>query len=269
LGELSVHDVAVRGATRDPRRAMDIVGTAAHWVEFDLERPESSAGALDGIDRVFMISLPGDDDADKFAGPFIEAMRSAGVQHVVHLSAMGTPERPDFSLRKVELLIETSGIPFTHLRPNFFMQVHSTGSLCQAIRDARRIALPAADARLSFIDARDVAAVAARVLLDAPSHQNRSYTLTGPEAIDYHEVAAAITRAIGHDVQYLPIDDDTTRNVLRSAGFTDRHIERLLAMYRLVRMGACEPVSADAAQLLSRPANRFEQFAADHARCWQ
>ena len=269
LDELLAGGVAVRAATRNPEQAVAKGEAAVQWVEFDFERPETFADALAGVDRVFMISRPGDEEADRFVAPFIDAMRASDVKHVVNLSAMGTPQRPEFSLRKVELALEASGIPFTHLRPNFFMQVHSAGTLGQAIRMTRRLALPAGDARLSFIDARDVAAVAVRVLTDPQAHANRAYTLTGPEAIDYHQVAACITKAIGDPVQYVPIDDAATSAMLQAAGFAAPQIERLLAMYRLVRMGACEPVSPDAESILGRPSIRFSDFAVDHVDCWK
>lgn len=269
VAKLASQGVTVRGATRDPNRAAQMVGSAAEWIEFDLQRPESFAAALRGIDRVFMISRPGDDDADQLAAPFVDALRASGVQHVVNLSAMGTEQRPEFSLRKVELQIEASGIPHTHLRPNFFMQIHATGALCQAIRTTRRIALPAADAKLSFIDARDVAEVATRVLTDVRSNVNHAYTLTGPAAINYDQVAASLTAAVGQDVQYLPIDEAAARDMLLAAGFPDAHIARLLEMYRLVRLGACEPISPDTAALLGRPPICFADFAADYATCWK
>ena len=269
LDELAPTDVAVRAAARNPAKAAAAYDVAVQWAEFDLERVETFAPALAGIDRVFMISRPGDDVAERFAVPFIDAMRVAGVKHVVNLSAMGAAKRPEFSVRKVELALEASGIPFTHLRPNFFMQIHATGALGQAIRMTRRIALPAGNAKLSFIDARDVAGVAARVLTDVRPHANSAYTLTGCEAMDYHEVADCIAKAVGDHVQYVPIDDAATRAMLQGAGYAATRIDRLLGMYRLVRMGACEPTSPDAEAVLTHPPIRFDKFAADHADCWK
>lgn len=268
LTELIAQDATVRGATRDPLRAAAI-NPNPEWTEFDFQRPATFAPALADVERVFLISRPGDDAADRFAVPFIDALRTAGVQHVVNLSAMGAEQQPEFSIRRVELLLEASGIPFTHLRPNFFMQIHAAGALCQSIRQARRLALPAADALLSFIDARDVAAVAAHVLHDPSAHAGHAYTLTGPQALDYHQVAAHVSAAAGQRVGYVPIDDDAMRTMLQSAHLPERQIVRLLGMYRLVRAGACAPVSHNVEALLGRPAIRFEAFATDYANCWR
>lgn len=232
------------------------------WILLDLERPETFEPALDGVDRVFLMSRPGDEEAHRFADPFIAAMTLFDVSHVVHLSAMGTEERPDFSLRKVELRLEASGIPFTHLRPNFFMQAYTTGSLGRAVAQTGQIALPAADAKLSLIDAHDVAACAAAVFRDPASHTDRANTLTGPRPLDHHEIALHLSEAAGRTIRYAPIDDDTMRAALHSAGFPEDRIARLLEMYRLVRAGACEPVHPDAETLLGRQATDFAQFAA-------
>ena len=267
LEELAAKNVSVRAASRKPDTQSE--NAKIRWVEFDLENPDTFAHALEGVAYVFMISRPGDEEADRFASPLIEVMKAQGVKHVVNLSAMGTDQRPEFSLRKVELLLEESGIPFTHLRPNFFMQIYSSGSICQAIRQTGQIALPAADAKLSLIDARDVAAVAAVVLENPESHLNRAYTLTGPQAVDHKEIASYISEASGREVLYQSIDDEIMRKVLESVGFSSDRIERLLAMYRLVRLGCCEPIAADTETLLQRPPIDFKRFAFDNSYCWQ
>ena len=251
----------VRAASRRPEAAA-AANPRPRWIAFDLEKPETFEPALDEVDAVFLISRPGDEEAYRFASPFIAAMTLGSVKHVVHLSAMGAEKRPEFSLRKVELRLEASGIPFTHLRPNFFMQVYTTGSLGRAIAGTGQIALPAADAKLSLIDAHDVAACAAAVFSDPATHADRAYTLTGPGALDHDEIAEYLARAGGRPVRYTPIDDDTMRATLQSAGFPEDRIARLLDMYRLVRMGACEPVHPDVEILLGRGATDFAAFAA-------
>ncbi len=259
---------SVRAASRDPGRARLTANQNAAWVEFDVEQPDTFATSLEGCDRMFLISRPGDELADQHVRPLIEAIEESSVQHIVHLSAMGTEERPDFSLRKVERLVEATGIPYTHLRPNFFMQVYSTGALRDSIRNAGRIVLPAGDAGLSLIDARDVAAVAATVLRAPQAHTNRAYTLTGGRPVSHHEIAAIIARATGRSVQYIPVDDDTMSGILKSIGMPEDRIARLLEMYRLVRLGKCEPLAPDVEQLLARRPLGFPEFVAQHVDAW-
>ena len=128
---------AVRCAGRRPREG---------WVRFDLTDPATFGPALAGVDRVFLVARPGDDAPQVVAAPLIEAMARAGVAHVVNLSAMGAELRPEFGLRKVELLLEASGMAFTHLRPNWFMQVFTVPPLGPLLAATGTLALPAGDA---------------------------------------------------------------------------------------------------------------------------
>ena len=254
----------VRAATRDPSRP---VGTEA--VRFDFERPETFGPALRGVDRVFLIARPGDEDADLATIPLIDEMKRHDVRHVVNLSAMGT-ERADHAvaLRRIELHLERSGIGFTHLRPNFFAQIFSTGPLLASIRATGVIALPAADAKISFVDALDVAEVAVAALCQS-EHIGKAYTLTGERALDHAEVARTISAAAGRAVRYVPLEEEDARENLVRAGMPEDRIERLVRFYRLVRGGAASPVSPSVRETLGRPALAFEDFARAHAAVWK
>ena len=267
VDELRSRGAAVRAATRDPARAVTRWTSGVEVVDFDFERPATYAPALAEVDRVFLIARPGDDEADRVAFPLIEHMRAAGVRVVVDLSAMGAEQRDDFALRRIERKLERDGFAFTHLRPNFFLQVFSTGSLLGQIRATGAFRLPTAQARLSYVDARDVAAVAA-VALTSAGHEGRAYTLTGGESLSHDEIARAISRAAGRPVRYVPIEEDAARRALAAAGLSPARIERLVGFYRLVRAGACAPVHPDVAQLLSRPPLGVERFALDHRADW-
>jgi uncharacterized protein YbjT (DUF2867 family) len=267
VGQLTGKGERVRGATRDPEAAARRFGSAAEFVEFDLERAESFAPALRGVDRVFLVARPGDEHADRVAIPLIDEMKRLGIRHVVDLSAMGVEHRDDMALRKVERYLEGSGMGFTHLRPNWFMQVFAAGPLLAGIRAADAICVPAGEARISYVDVRDIAA-AATAALTADGHAGRAYTITGPEALDHHEIAAAIARAAGRTIRYVPIDEEAARTALRSAGLSGERAERLIGFYRFVRAGACAAVSPVDEAVLGRAPISFERFVRDNASCW-
>ena len=264
--ELARRDHRARLATRDPavlrRRRPD-----AEVVEFDLTRPATFAAALAGIRRVFLMARPGDDAPESLALPLIEEMKRGGVRHVVDLSALGAERRPDFGLRRVELALEQSGMAFTHLRPNFFFQVLLGPSLLRGIQERGELALAAGEARISYLDTRDVGAVAAAALVDA-RHENAAYTLTGPEALDHSQVAASLSEAAARPITYRPLGDDELRARLGAAGFPPAWQERLVGFYRLVRTGACGLVSPDAERVLGRPLRTLASFAREQAAAW-
>lgn len=265
--ELVRRGAPVRGASREPSRARTRAPACPEWVPFDLERPETFGAALDGVERVFLIARPGDDDPDRTAAPFLQAMVDAGVRRVVTLTAMGADRRGDVSLGRLERLVEDTGIPWTHLRPNWFMQVFATQPLLSAIRATGRIEVPAAHASISWVDARDVAAVAAATLTE-PDHEARAYVLTGPEALDHARVAGILGEVSERPLTYRPLDEEAGRRAVLAAGLGARRAERLTRFYRLVRAGACAPVSDDIASVLGRPPTPFQRFATDHRHLW-
>ena len=254
----------VRAATRTPTR----LSGASSAVAFDLERTETFAPALAGVDRVFLIARPGDDHADRCALPLIDEMRRAGVRQVVNLTAMGADDADHVqALRRIELYLEGSGLAFTHLRPSFFMQLFSAGPLRDALRTSGVLRLPAARAQIAFVDAEDIAEVAACALTDR-AHEYRAYTLTGTEALDHGLAVEHISRATGKALRYDPIDERELGPMLSPFGFDAARIERLVRFYRLVREGAASLVSEDVPRILGRPATSFRDFALRERASW-
>jgi uncharacterized protein YbjT (DUF2867 family) len=164
-----------------------------------------------------------------------------------------------------EQAVKASGLEHTFLRPTFFMQNYST-ALAPSIKSSRVFHEAAGAGKTSFVDARDIAAVAVRALTEA-GHNGKSYTLTGGQAIDRNEVAKLIGKAIGAPVEYVAIDDKALRQAL--AGAPEKTLELYSAIYGWVRDGATEAVSPDVEQVLGRKPITFADFARDNASIWR
>ncbi len=206
--------IAVREAVRQKlpfralvrRRAQALEGVTT--VEGDMARPDTLGPALDGVERVYLISSPDPRMLDTQC-TFIDACRAAGVRHVVKLSGAESgigfdAARFHFAAMhtEIERHLEGSGLAWTHLRPSQFMQIY--------LREAPRIVaagaleLPMGDAQLAPVDLVDVAQVAVAILRDG-GHEGRSHDMTGPEALTMAEVAELIGRAIGRSVRYVDV----------------------------------------------------------------
>ncbi len=257
----------VRAASRHPREAAAALPPAVPAVAFDLERPETWVGALDGVTALFLMARPGDDHPETAALPLLDDAWRRGVRRVVDLSAMGAETEDAFGLRKVERALEASGFAWTHLRPNWFLQVLSSGSIAAMIRSTGTLALPLADARVSYLDARELAEAAAAVMT-SPGHEGRAYTLTGPEAPDHRAVADSIGAARGTPVRYVPLEEEAAARLLADAGFPPERVARLLGFYRRMRGGLCEPVTEDLERLLGRRPAALSAYAREHASSW-
>ena len=258
---------AIRAATRSPSTASARLPCFAEAVEFDFDRPETFAPALKGVAKVFLIARPGDNHADKVAMPFIDMAKKEGVRLIVNLTAMGVEQDDSFMLRILEKYVEASGIPYIHLRPNWFMQNFSSGPMLADIRATGGLHLPASDAKLSFIDVRDIAAVGLAALTE-PRHAGNAYTLTGGEALDHYQVAGILSRAAGKTITYVALSEEVAYTALNKAGVAGDLIERWTNFYRIVRQGLCASVTHDAESVLGRPTIAFEQYAKDHAASW-
>lgn len=249
----------VRCATRNPGAGNDVF--------LDLLDARTFGAALRGVDCVMLLSCPGDEDAYVHAAPFVRAMCRAGVRRVVVLSAIGSETRPSFSLRKVEVLVEQSGLSWTHVRPNFFMQGLARPPAATEIALHGTLSLPLADSAIAYVDARDVAAVLHRALVDE-TLGGQAITVSGPEALDHAQLARSISIARGKPVAYVPIDEDFARAGLSSRGFGLRRIERVMAFHRLVREGLCSRPDDQIAHLLGRPLRTWREFVAEHRPVW-
>ncbi len=226
---------------------------------FDFDDANSFASALSGVNRIFYLSRPADDQAAVVAKPFFEKAAELGVNHIVNMTALGVDADDSISLRQVEILLEQSNIPYTHLRPNWFMQNFTTGNFGPMIREQSGLFLPAANAEVSFIDVRDIAAVAALVLTQ-PGHFSKAYNLTGNVALNHSKAAEQISEASGRDVSYHPISSDDFAKALASQQTPESVIAFMQMLFGAMREGYNAPILDDTANILGRSPISFSAF---------
>ena len=235
-------------------------------LRFDYGDPSTFAAALDGVDRVFLMTPPGHFAADELMGPFLDVVLEGG-RKVVLLSAEGVQFNEEAPLRRVERRIEGSGRPFVFLRPNWFMDNFHTFWLAP-MRAVGLIPVPAGEARTAFIDARDIAASAAAVLRSGAFDQ-QAFSLSGPEALTYAEAAAVISRHAGRTMTYQHVEDEAFVESMTGAGLPADYAAFLALLFRFVRMGAASEVTDHVKRLTGREARRLDEYAARHADAWQ
>lgn len=232
----------------------------------DLRDPASVGAALEGVDRLFL-ATPLEKDMAGVANRVVEQAHDAGVRQIVRLSALGAGGGAATRLAAVHEETETAlracGRPFVCLRPNAFMQ-NVVGQFADTIRRTSRFAAPQGDGRVSTIDARDVAAVAAHVLTQSPPPTG-CFDLTGPAALSNHDIAAVLSRLLGREIRYVDADPRETRAALHAQGVTAWLADIIMELYDLSARGDAALITTDVEQLLGRAPTSFETFAADHA----
>jgi uncharacterized protein YbjT (DUF2867 family) len=216
---------------------------------------------MKGVEAVFMISF---EDPEQLAlqANVIEAARRAGVRMIARLSASSADaESPDPLISthgKGDLQLARSGLGHVLIRPQWFNQNFLTYCPGGVIR------LPAGEARLPFVDVRDIGAVTVKVLTE-PGHDGKAYVLTGPEALSHADVAAILSEATGKRFVYEDIPPEAYRRQLIAEGVTEFRADLVLGLFDRMRRRGTAPVSDDIAKVLGRPAIAFRQFARDYA----
>lgn len=270
VGQLVRMGSRVRAAVHTPRKAEPLRQHELEIVPLDYDVPDTHSPAVAGADRVFFVGYAGPRFAE-ISARLAEAARRAGVRHFVKLSAYGADFAPEFfiakSHRDSEEAIEATGIPFTHLRPNVFMQNLITHH-SQSIKQHGTFSLGQGDGRVSFIDLRDVSAAAAAVLTQS-GHEGRVYTLTGSEALSYFEAAEILSRAVGRQITYVPLSEDQVRRQAQASGRPDFLLQIGLNMDAFGRSGGFARVTGEFEGLIGRKPITFAQFARDHVRAFE
>lgn len=254
----------VRVLTRDPERARGIVGEGAQIVEGDLTDPSSLSAALRGVKKAYLATNGGDQVL--MESNFAEAAAGAGVRRVVKVSLVGAARDASTTLARVHAAIEerlaASGIPATILRANHFME-NFLGS-ADTIAGQGAIYGAGGMGRVASVDARDIAAVAVRVLTEE-GHEGKRYTVTGPEALTFSEAAQRIETGIGKEVSYVDMSEEDFKGALLGAGLTEMLAEIYAQGHRAVREGAYAEATGAVEKLTGRPPRTLEAFARDHA----
>jgi uncharacterized protein YbjT (DUF2867 family) len=241
----------------------------------DYHNHSSMVKAIEGVQKIFLVT-PGF-DMPEVTKRAVELAKKHEASHIVKLSVMGAEsEQGDASTvggrlhRAAENIIEESGIPFTFLRPNYFMQNFVTFH-GNSIRQQSVFFLPWRDSKASFIDTRDIAAVAAKILIkdDDSNYKNKAYTLTGPEALSCFEVAEISSRTIGIKVNYVDIPEEHPRKGMKAAGMPKLLIDALFDLYRITREGHTSEITSAVKEITHRNPTSFAQFTNDCLNTWK
>ena len=262
--QLAAANVPVRALVRDPERASHIRLPDVAIVAGDLGRPETLEPALRDVDRVFLLSSP-DPDQVRLQGNLVDAARRAGVRHIVKVSVAGGPDSGTRIGRwhwATEKQIEASGIAFTFLRPNFYMQ--QVLDFAPSIAATGSFSLPVGTGQIAMVDARDVAAVAACALTEE-GHRQRIYDLTGPAPLSFGDVADELSRTTGKPVEFVHVPPEYARKQLLALGLPRWLAEDMLVLCASVREGYGVDVSTAVADVTRRPPRTFAEFAGDYA----
>lgn len=258
---LAAQGASTRAAVRDRTKARKEFGDEIDLVTFAFEDERFFAEALEDVEKVFLLP-PLMPNQLQLTNAFVDAAQSAGVQHIVKLSAIGI-ETETFAAgewhKANERHIRKSGLAFTFLRPNSFMQNFINYF---PPRDGA-IYLPWGSGKASFVDARDIASAAARALTDE-AHKNKIYTLTGPAALSIDEVAHTLSRSTGRDIKYVDVPESAARDAMVNAGMAEWQVDLLMELHAINKQSRWSTITSDVQKVTNKPPIDFREFARNH-----
>ncbi|MFI6334089.1 NAD(P)H-binding protein [Streptomyces sp. NPDC050535] len=239
------------------RRATPVDGATA--VRFDWDDPTSFEGALEGVDRMYLIPPLGAPDPAAVMLPFLRQARAAGVRRAVLLSSSAIPEGGP-AVGQVHRALPGLFAEWAVLRPSWFMQ-NFTGDHAHArtVRADGTIRTAAGEGRVGFVDADDIAAVAVHALTET-SAPNTDLIITGPTALSYGDIAAILTQVTGHTVTHSQLSYEQMRDRL-TADMPAEFAAMLAGMDRAIADGAEDRTTDTVERLTGRPPRGFRAFA--------
>lgn len=263
---LSRSSVPCRALVRNPEKISifsDLPGVEV--VQGDLSRPESLASALEGVDRALLCSAIGP-DLVQLQGNFIRAAKGAGVRHVVKFSGMDADPHSEWRFLRwhgiAEQELENSGLAFTHLQPNQFMQVYFRFQA--TIVSQGKFYAASKDSLVSPVDVRDIAAVAVAALTGA-DHEGKKYVITGPEALTYFDVADKLSAAVGKRISYVDVPLEAAKQAILDTGAPAWFAEGQAEQFRFRWQGKQSRVTSTIADVAGKKPTSFEDFAREYA----
>jgi uncharacterized protein YbjT (DUF2867 family) len=263
--ELQGRGISVRAFVRDPDKAAAMLDDGVELVFGDFSNPESVRRALEGVEGVFL-ACANDPRQVEYETGVIDAARQAGVMRIVKLSALGAEIGSPIAFwdwhGRIEEHLRASGVRFVVLRPTFNM-TNLIGS-AEAVRHTGSLFAPADGARVAMIDPRDIAAVAA-IALAEDTHDGKTCTLTGPEAITFERVTEELSAVAGRRVEFVAVPDEAARQGMIEQGMPEFVAGQIVAVFGFLRRGAQDRTTDTVRALTGREPRGFAEFTRDHA----
>lgn len=253
---LATKGVPLRLLVRDPDRAPKLPGATAVVAPF--ADGDAVRTALTGVETAFMVSASESSDRVDQHLAFVDAAAAAGVRHLVYLSFQGASADSTFTFARDHAVTETairdSGMAWTFLRDSFYADF-----MPGLVGDDGVIRGPGGDGRVAVVGQDDIADAAAAVLAEPAAHAGRTYTLTGPTALSFNEIASIVGESEGRDVTYVGETLEEARASRAPYGAPDWEVAGWISTYTAVAAGEHAEVTGDVESLTGHPATSLRE----------
>ena len=263
--------IGIRAAARSATNPIFKDLKSVEIVELDYNKSETLATAFKDVNKLFLLT-PFQSDMLDLTSNLVNAAKKSGVKHIIKQSVMGADAEPGITSRS---FASTSRENYREiwnsifiLGPNFFMQ-NFANFYSPMIKSQGALYAPAGDGKVSFVDVRDIAAVAVQALINDNQHKGKSYNITGPEILSYGQAAEILSRELGKEIKYVNIPDEDARKGMKDMGMDDWSANSMIELFDITRKGYASDISSVVEELTGRKPISFSQFVKDYAQAFR
>lgn len=231
-------------------------------VPFDFLNPATFPKAFSKVNKVFFIRPPQISKPKEDMAPFLNYAQQQHLQQIVFVSLLGVEKNPVTPHHQIEKMIRELEIPFTFIRPSFFMQNLNTTHR-EDIQRNHDLFIPAGHAKTSFIDTRDIGEAAAICLTDS-HYLNQALEITGPAALTYAEIASEMSRILGTTITYSKPSLLRFRHTMIKRGVPKEFVNVMVMLYLITQLGNAKKVTPTLEKVLKHPPRTIQNYIHDY-----
>ncbi|MFT7458155.1 MAG: hypothetical protein ACI909_000828 [Planctomycetota bacterium] len=265
LDLLSKEDIPVRAMVRDLDKVKDLTMPGLEIIQGDLEDASSIENAMKGVDKAFLMMANVEKQLDN-EKRFIDVAKQSNISHLVKLSASNAEAGSSIVLKRyhgdAEQYLAASGLGYTNIRPNYFMQnmLHASASIIAE----DKFYLPFAKGRTGIIDVADVASFIVEVLTGS-GHDGQTYDISGSEILSFYDLAEQMSAVLGREITYVDVPPEGFRNELKKWSPSEWFVDTIMEQFKLTAEDKGAMVTDTFQKVVGRAPRLFTQFVEDHA----
>ena len=262
-------DVQAKGLVRDMNKADAIKAAGVEVIRGDLGDSAAVKEAMRGCDRAFLLTANAQQQLVLEKG-FVDAARETGIRRLVKMSANGADSNSTALLKRyhgdAEKYVRESGLPYTLVRPNFFMQ--NMLHVASGIVEQDKYFMPMRDGRVGIIDARDVARFVLTVLTRS-GHENKMYEITGSELVSFHDIASQLSEVMGREIRYVDVAPEDFKKSLLQWVSSDWYVDTVSDLFELIAQNQGALLNDTYRQVTGTAPTTLRQFFQDYSPAFQ
>lgn len=238
--------------SRDISKAKEKLGSQIGVVPFAFEDPSTYKEATKGVNKVFLLGPPLNNDLDKLLTPFVKHLKKEGIKKIVYLSAAGIEKVADALPfhKNMETLLKQEGFELTIVRPTFFAQNFKSYEADNII-NRKIIFIPGAEGKAGFIDIKDIGEVISKILTQ-DGHEGKEYVITGPELLSFRDAANFLSEILEEKIIYVSPSPEEYSKALQAAGVPSFVADYMNNVYKLISQGHVSFITSDVEKILNR-----------------